>query len=110
FDRFHRASERGADSPDPGEGARQAHANGGARGAGSNGTAASDSEGSERSEGESPSGAEFGGGGGSGLGLSIVQAIANAHGGQATLESWPGYGTRVRIWLPTRAAPGVLTP
>jgi two-component system, OmpR family, sensor kinase len=44
-------------------------------------------------------------GGGSGLGLSIVQAIARAHGGQATLESWPGRGTRVRIWLPTPAAP-----
>ncbi len=44
-------------------------------------------------------------GGGSGLGLSIVQAIAAAHGGQATLESWPGRGTRVRIWLPARAAP-----
>ncbi len=43
-------------------------------------------------------------GGGSGLGLSIVQAIARAHGGQATLESWPGRGTRVRIWLPTPAA------
>ena len=41
-------------------------------------------------------------GAGSGLGLSIVQAIAHAHGGQATLESWPGRGTRVRIWLPTR--------
>jgi signal transduction histidine kinase len=49
--------------------------------------------------------ASNGGGGGSGLGLSIVQAIARAHGGQATLESWPGRGTRVRIWLPTRAAP-----
>jgi signal transduction histidine kinase len=46
--------------------------------------------------------ASNGGGGGSGLGLSIVQAIARAHGGQATLESWPGHGTRVRIWLPTR--------
>jgi signal transduction histidine kinase len=39
-------------------------------------------------------------GGGSGLGLSIVQAIARAHGGHATLESWPGHGTRIRIWLP----------
>ncbi|MDR0341883.1 MAG: HAMP domain-containing histidine kinase [Nocardiopsaceae bacterium] len=38
--------------------------------------------------------------GGSGLGLSIVQAIAQAHGGQAVLESRPGAGTRVRIWLP----------
>jgi signal transduction histidine kinase len=44
---------------------------------------------------------EAGHGAGSGLGLSIVQAIAHAHGGQATLESWPGRGTRVRIWLPT---------
>jgi signal transduction histidine kinase len=38
--------------------------------------------------------------GGSGLGLAIVAAIAQAHGGQATLESAPGRGTRVRIWLP----------
>jgi signal transduction histidine kinase len=38
--------------------------------------------------------------GGSGLGLSIVQAIAQAHGGEAELESQPGAGTRVRIWLP----------
>jgi uncharacterized protein (TIGR02996 family) len=44
-------------------------------------------------------------GAGSGLGLSIVQAIARAHGGQATLESWPGRGTRVRIWLPAAVAP-----
>ncbi|MDX6389521.1 MAG: hypothetical protein QOJ73_584, partial [Streptosporangiaceae bacterium] len=29
---------------------------------------------------------------------------AVAHGGQATLESWPGHGTRVRIWLPTPVA------
>jgi two-component system OmpR family sensor kinase len=39
---------------------------------------------------------------GSGLGLSIVQAIARAHGGQAALESVPGRGTRVQVWLPTR--------
>jgi two-component system OmpR family sensor kinase len=39
----------------------------------------------------------------SGLGLSIVQAIAAAHGGQAVLESRPGYGTRVRIWLPAES-------
>jgi two-component system, OmpR family, sensor kinase len=45
--------------------------------------------------------------GGSGLGLSIVQAIAAAHGGQAVLESWPGQGTRVRLFLPT--APDVTT-
>jgi signal transduction histidine kinase len=60
----------------------------------------------DRLDGTEPAdqGTEFSGGGGSGLGLSIVQAIANAHGGQATLESWEGHGTRVRIWLPTRSA------
>lgn len=45
------------------------------------------------------------GGGGSGLGLSIVQAIAHAHGGRATLESHPGHGTKVRVWLPARIIP-----
>ncbi|HEY9242797.1 MAG TPA: HAMP domain-containing sensor histidine kinase [Streptosporangiaceae bacterium] len=45
---------------------------------------------------------------GSGLGLSIVQAIAAAHGGQAVLESWPGQGTRVRVFLPT--APAITPP
>ncbi len=39
---------------------------------------------------------------GSGLGLSIVQAIAAAHGGWATLDSAEGRGTSVRIWLPVR--------
>jgi signal transduction histidine kinase len=43
--------------------------------------------------------------GGSGLGLSIVQAIATAHGGRATLESLPGQGTKVRVWLPVRIVP-----
>jgi signal transduction histidine kinase len=42
---------------------------------------------------------------GSGLGLSIVQAIATAHGGRATLDSVPGRGTSVRIWLPVRTVP-----
>jgi signal transduction histidine kinase len=42
---------------------------------------------------------------GSGLGLSIVQAIANAHGGRATLESWQGQGTKVRVWLRVRIVP-----
>ena len=43
--------------------------------------------------------------GGSGLGLSIVQAIARAHGGDAAIDSVPGRGTRVRIWLPARLTP-----
>jgi two-component system OmpR family sensor kinase len=42
---------------------------------------------------------------GSGLGLAIVQAIARAHGGEAALDSVPGRGTRVRIWLPNRLTP-----
>jgi two-component system, OmpR family, sensor kinase len=64
--------------------------------------------GTERPDGRAPGRP---GRGGSGLGLSIVQAIAAAHGGQAVLESWPGRGTRVRVWLPeapaatTRPAP-----
>ncbi|MGH3273581.1 MAG: ATP-binding protein [Streptosporangiaceae bacterium] len=53
----------------------------------------------DRPEGRTPGQ----GGAGSGLGLSIVAAIAHAHGGQATLESRPGHGTTVRIWLPSRA-------
>ncbi len=74
FDRFH----RGADRPGS-EGGQKA--------------------GDGQETGDAP---ETGGprAGGSGLGLSIVQAIAAAHGGQAVLESRPGYGTRVRIWLP----------
>jgi signal transduction histidine kinase len=61
--------------------------------------------------GSADNGSAAGGGGGaspngnrsgSGLGLSIVQAIARAHGGDAVIESAPGRGTRVRVWLPTR--------
>ena len=57
--------------------------------------------GGDRADAGADAGLNGSGGGGSGLGLSIVQAIAVAHGGQATLESWPGQGTRVRVWLPT---------
>ena len=62
--------------------------------------------GGDRADGEADAGMNGSGGGSSGLGLSIVQAIAVAHGGQATLESWPGQGTRVRVWLPTVTQPG----
>jgi signal transduction histidine kinase len=37
---------------------------------------------------------------GSGLGLSIVAAIAAAHGGYARLQSAPGAGTTVHLWIP----------
>ena len=41
---------------------------------------------------------------GSGLGLAIVQAIAEAHGGSAELESSPGQGTTVTITVPIQHA------
>lgn len=78
FDRFHRASERAGQSN--GGNARS----GAAASAGRPGRADSSS--------------------GSGLGLSIVAAIAAAHGGRAMLESAPGRGTRVAVWLPVRVA------
>jgi signal transduction histidine kinase len=79
FDRFHRAAER----------------NGGGWGSGTG-------PGDGSRPGEPPAAERSGG---SGLGLSIVQAIANAHGGRATLESRPGKGTKVRVWLPVRIVP-----
>lgn len=38
--------------------------------------------------------------GGSGLGLSVVKAIAQAHGGDATIADNDGGGTFIEIWLP----------
>jgi signal transduction histidine kinase len=88
FDRFHRAAQRPGGSVDDDS---------------SGSSDASDGNSSDGRGGSVASGS--GQGSGSGLGLSIVQAIARAHGGQAVLESWPGRGTRVRIWLPARSAP-----
>jgi signal transduction histidine kinase len=94
FDRFHRAEPANGS---PGNGGR-AHL----RGHAAHVSGADDG---------SASHADYSSGAGSGLGLSIVQAIAAAHGGQATLESWLGHGTRVRIWLPARSTvqPAALT-
>jgi PAS domain S-box-containing protein len=39
-------------------------------------------------------------GGGSGLGLAVVHGVASALGGSVTLESAPGRGTTVEVWLP----------
>jgi two-component system OmpR family sensor kinase len=48
-----------------------------------------------------PRGSEPNGdGAGSGLGLSIVQAIAAAHGGRASVRTAPGAGTAVQVWIP----------
>ena len=42
--------------------------------------------------------------GGAGLGLAICRWIASAHGGTLVIESEPGVGTSVRVWLPTAEA------
>ncbi|HXP19016.1 MAG TPA: ATP-binding protein [Streptosporangiaceae bacterium] len=125
FDRFHRAAERDEGTQDAGgwtgpvgaagNGSAAQHGQPGSRAGGSgaqHGQPGGQTSGSAEAgygsggtaDGPPTAGPDYSGGGGSGLGLSIVQAIANAHGGQATLESWPGHGTRVRIWLPARAA------
>src|SRR6516164_5758157 len=87
FDRFYRGAERpnGGPVPSPAVG----------YGPGSARAASHDSGNGSGDAAES---------GGSGLGLAIVAAIAQAHGGQATLESAPGHGTRVRVWLPAAPA------
>ncbi len=92
FDRFHRGTERRGGEPaaDPAVGYGD-HGNGAAS---PPGAGAAHSANGSRPAAES---------GGSGLGLAIVAAIAQAHGGQATLESAPGHGTRVRVWLPATA-------
>jgi signal transduction histidine kinase len=101
FDRFHRAADRADDDSHTQDG----H---GPDGHGQDGRAADAMPGetspgfAKAAWGPPGAAAQRGTGGGSGLGLSIVQAIAAAHGGRATLESWPGKGTRVRIWLPER--------
>jgi signal transduction histidine kinase len=48
--------------------------------------------------------APAGGGGGGGLGLAIVKRIAELHGGEVTVESAPGRGTRVIVSVPGGAA------
>ncbi|MDY0062894.1 MAG: ATP-binding protein [Myxococcota bacterium] len=42
---------------------------------------------------------------GSGMGLALTQAIVRAHRGFISVESQPGRGTRVRVYLPVPSAP-----
>jgi two-component system OmpR family sensor kinase len=48
--------------------------------------------------------------GGTGLGLSIVHAIAEAHGGTASVTSTPGQGTTFRVELPVQFRAWATTP
>jgi signal transduction histidine kinase/CHASE2 domain-containing sensor protein/ActR/RegA family two-component response regulator len=45
---------------------------------------------------------------GSGLGLTQVHGFARQAGGAAEIESWPGTGTTVRMYLPRRLSPGAV--
>lgn len=44
---------------------------------------------------------------GTGLGLSMAKGFAEQSGGQLAIESRPGYGTMVTVWLPEAAGSGV---
>ena len=48
--------------------------------------------------------------GGYGLGLSLTKSIIEAHGGTIQLQSEPGEGTIITIWLPAVPAQGKVKP
>jgi two-component system cell cycle sensor histidine kinase/response regulator CckA len=45
---------------------------------------------------------------GTGLGLATVRRIVEAHSGSVTVSSWPGKGTRFRLYFPAESPPLVL--
>lgn len=49
-------------------------------------------------------------GGGAGLGLAIADSLTRAMGGEITVDSRPGDGTRFTVWLPTMAEGRQLVP
>jgi two-component system sensor histidine kinase FlrB len=40
--------------------------------------------------------------GGTGLGIAVVRSVARAHGGELDIQSRPGKGTHVCLWLAAR--------
>lgn len=44
---------------------------------------------------------------GTGLGLPLCRSVVHEHGGRIDVDSAPGEGTRVRVWLPAGAGPAV---
>jgi two-component system cell cycle sensor histidine kinase PleC len=49
-------------------------------------------------------------GGGTGLGLALVQGLAQLHGGNATIESEVGVGTKVTVYFPLAASAAAAQP
>jgi len=47
---------------------------------------------------------------GTGLGLSVAYSIAQNHGGRFEVDSAPGQGTAVRLWLPMATQPSATEP
>ena len=43
---------------------------------------------------------------GTGLGLSLAWDIIRKHGGHFDVDSTPGVGSRIRLWLPIEGPPG----
>ncbi|HJV27180.1 MAG TPA: ATP-binding protein [Aromatoleum sp.] len=47
---------------------------------------------------------------GTGLGLSVAYSVARAHGGRFEVDSAPGQGTAIRLWLPLTNEPHAVRP
>ena len=47
---------------------------------------------------------------GTGLGLSVSYGISNKHGGQIRVNSQPGQGATMTVWLPIKRVPEAIAP